>query len=167
MCFSFGHLARCWLPEQVQVQVERLHRRIWHEKLDRTQVSSFWFQVSNGSPRLRTQCAPETCNLLTVKFNNQLLIHRQLNFFSLGQRQHATLVVVAIDLQPVRRVLMTGEVLGQLQHGQLAPAAATWQNQAGTQRYPTAAPIAAAGFRRSRPWFVRLFRSNYGTALPA
>jgi hypothetical protein len=31
MCFSFGRLAQCWLPETVQFQVKRQYRLIWLE----------------------------------------------------------------------------------------------------------------------------------------
>ena len=36
--------------------------------------------------------------LLTIKFDNQLLVHRQMDVFAFGKRQNFSLVVVAIDL---------------------------------------------------------------------
>src|ERR1700704_4565593 len=58
--------------------------------------------------------------LFAVQLHNQLLIDRQLNVFALGQTQHARLVIIAVDFQPVGHRAMAGEFLGQLQHGQLA-----------------------------------------------
>ncbi len=36
--------------------------------------------------------------LFAIKFDNQLLVHRQVDVFAFGQRQNFALVVVAIDL---------------------------------------------------------------------
>src|ERR1700691_3326438 len=47
--------------------------------------------------------------LLRIQFDNQLLVHRQLDIFASRQGNHAALVVFAIDLQPHRRRLMTGK----------------------------------------------------------
>jgi hypothetical protein len=47
MCFSFGHVAQCRLPEQVQVQVKRRQRRIWQKSGPKNQfrVSGFELRV--------------------------------------------------------------------------------------------------------------------------
>src|ERR1700688_3427540 len=57
--------------------------------------------------------------LLTVKFNDQLLIDRQLNIFALGQRKHFRRVSVAIYFQPVGLRAMAGEFLGHFQDHKL------------------------------------------------
>src|SRR5271163_758383 len=48
--------------------------------------------------------------LLRIQFDNQLLVHRQLNIFASRQRYHAAFVILAIDLQPHRSRLMAGKV---------------------------------------------------------
>ena len=58
--------------------------------------------------------------LFTVQFHNQLLIHRQLDIFALGQRQNASLVIVAINFQPVGDRLMAGKLLGHFERRKLA-----------------------------------------------
>src|SRR5580692_9086668 len=65
-----------------------------------------------------------TTGLFTVQLNNQLLVDRQLNLFTLGQRQHLASKIVAINLQPARRILMAGKLLGLLENRQLAAALA-------------------------------------------
>src|SRR5690242_13866040 len=95
-------------------------------------VSSFRFQVSReqkGYCFLRARNSkhetirrwPTTNDqeLFTVQLDNQLLVDRQLNIFTLGQRQNASLVVVAINLQPVRKRLMAGEFLRDFQYWNL------------------------------------------------
>src|SRR3984893_5727864 len=70
--------------------------------------------------------------LFAVQLHNQLLIDRQLNVFALGQTQHARLVIIAVDFQPVGHGAMAGEFLRQLQHGQLAATVADRDLLAGT-----------------------------------
>src|SRR5262249_80941 len=60
--------------------------------------------------------------LLAIQFDDQLLIHRQLNFITLGQRIDAALVVVAINVEPRRLVLVARKVLRYFQDRQLAAA---------------------------------------------
>src|SRR4051812_9584984 len=61
----------------------------------------------------------ETCDLLAVQLHNQLLIHRQLNIFPFRQRGYTTFEIVAIDLNPVRRIRVPGEFFCLLQNWQL------------------------------------------------
>jgi hypothetical protein len=43
MCFSFGRLAQCRLPETVQFQVKRQYRLIWLEMVvDQPLAVGFW-----------------------------------------------------------------------------------------------------------------------------
>src|SRR5579862_3128356 len=57
--------------------------------------------------------------LLAVQLDNQLLVHRQLDIFALGQVQHLALVIVAIDFQPARHGAVAREFLRQLKHREL------------------------------------------------
>ena len=57
--------------------------------------------------------------LLAIKLNNQLLIHRQLNIFALGQREHPSRVIIAIHFQPVGLRAVAGKLLGHFQDDQL------------------------------------------------
>src|SRR6266481_1900835 len=69
MCFSFGHVAQCRLPEQVQVQVKLRQRRIWQISGPQNQfrVSGFKFRVAledssrNAHPKLGTRNLKLTC----------------------------------------------------------------------------------------------------------
>src|SRR6266404_5424729 len=63
-----------------------------------------------------------TIDLLAVQLDYQLLVHRQLDVFASRQRNHAPLVVLAIDLQPYRRRLMTGKILRDFENWNLAAA---------------------------------------------
>src|SRR5882762_2914108 len=65
-----------------------------------------------------------TIDLLAVQLNYQLLVHRQLDVFAPRQRDHASLVVLAIDLQPHRRRLMTGKIPCDFENRNLAAALA-------------------------------------------
>src|SRR5205814_616882 len=58
-------------------------------------------------------------HLLAIQLHNQLLIHRQLNIFPLGQRGYATFEVIAIDFNPVRRIRVPSEFFRLLQNRQL------------------------------------------------
>src|SRR6266567_2532530 len=60
--------------------------------------------------------------LLAIKLHNQLFVHRQLNVFAFRQRQYTAFEVVAIDFQPIRRVLVRSEFFRLLQDRQLATA---------------------------------------------
>src|SRR5580704_3881236 len=57
--------------------------------------------------------------LLAIQLNNQLLIHRQLNIFTLGQRKHSRRIRVAIHFQPVGQRTVAGKFLSQFEHGEL------------------------------------------------
>jgi len=57
--------------------------------------------------------------LFAIKLNYQLLIHRQLNIFTLGQCQDAPFVIVAIDFEPRRRISVSGKFLCLLENRQL------------------------------------------------
>src|SRR6202050_4282670 len=57
--------------------------------------------------------------LLAVQLNNQLLVHRQLNIFALGQRENARRIRIAIYFQPVRQRAVAGEFLGHFQNDEL------------------------------------------------
>src|SRR6266403_3672533 len=65
-----------------------------------------------------------TTDLLAVQLYNQLFVHRQLDVFAFRQRDHASLVVLAIDLQPHRRRLMTGKIPCDFENWNLAAALA-------------------------------------------
>src|SRR6266404_6518280 len=65
-----------------------------------------------------------TSILFRIQFDNQLLVHRQLDFCAPWQRNHAPLVVLAIDLQPHRRRLMTGKIPCDFKNWNLAAALA-------------------------------------------
>ncbi|SPE45587.1 hypothetical protein SBA7_900029 [Candidatus Sulfotelmatobacter sp. SbA7] len=116
---SFGRLARLRLPEAVPLQVKRLKPADRARKVDQNKIV-----VRRGSWVVGVCERPTTDDqrpaLLTIKFYNQLLIDRQLNFFALGQGQHLAPEVLAVDLQPTRRILMTGKFLGLLENRQLA-----------------------------------------------
>src|SRR5208282_2728664 len=62
--------------------------------------------------------------LLAIQFDYQLFIDRQLDVFAFRQRDHAALIVLAIDLQPHRRRLMTGKILRGFENRHLAAALA-------------------------------------------
>src|ERR1700674_1521642 len=77
--------------------------------------------------RLATNDQRPTTNdtsLLAVQLDYQLLVHRQLYVFASRQRNDAALVVLAIDLQPHRRRLMTGKILRDFENRNLAAALA-------------------------------------------
>src|SRR6185369_4407484 len=113
---------RLRLPEPARVQVQRRKRRSGSKS---GPDHSFEFLVSSfrraemlvlpARPKLETRNLklfvvgqrPKTNDqgLLAVQLDNQLLVDRQLNIFTLGQRQNSSLVVVAINLQPVRKRL--------------------------------------------------------------
>src|SRR5258708_7869152 len=67
-------------------------------------------------------CRQMTIDLLTVQLHYQLLVHGQLDVFASRQRNHAPLVVLAIDLQPHRRRLMTGKIPCDFENRNLAAA---------------------------------------------
>src|SRR3954447_13222238 len=60
-----------------------------------------------------------TCDLLAVQLHNQLLVHRQLYIIPLRKRGYTAFEVVAIDLNPVRRIRVPGEFFCLLQNWQL------------------------------------------------
>src|SRR6266498_2355597 len=93
---------------------------MWTEKA----VSSFRFRVfsrSRSFPYARS-LTPETGNLLTVQFDDQLLVDRLLDIFALGQGAHRPLEPFAINRQPVRRVLMRRKLFRLLKNSELAAA---------------------------------------------
>src|SRR5690242_5156923 len=93
-------------------------RLIWHEKwTGKPVVRRRSYVVSNTYDGRHTTYDE---NLLAVQLHNQLLIHRQLNVFALGQCEHFTAIVVAIDLQPRGRIPVCGKLLRLLQHSELA-----------------------------------------------
>ncbi len=98
--FSFGHVAQSQLPKKALIWVKRCKRRIWHEK--RAEINQ---AIHTGETPAATTC------LLTVEFDDQLLINGQLNVFSFGQSDDTSLVIVTIDVKPVGRVLMAGKIL--------------------------------------------------------
>ena len=57
--------------------------------------------------------------LLAVQLDDKLLIHRQLNIFTLGQIQNPAFVIVAIHFEPARHRAMAREFLRQFKHRKL------------------------------------------------
>jgi hypothetical protein len=94
-------LAQYWLPESARIQVKRQYRLIWLENGG----PENWSLVKDHWPTTNDAL------LLTIQFNDQLLIDWQVDVFALGQRQDFSLVVVAINLQPVGGILVAGEFL--------------------------------------------------------
>src|SRR5258708_8438368 len=56
--------------------------------------------------------------LLAVQLNDQLLVDRQLNIFTLRQRKDPRRISVAIHFQPVGQRAMAGEFLGHFEDDQ-------------------------------------------------
>src|ERR1700745_1498477 len=86
MCFSFDHMAQPRLPGSPS-RLSALRRLIWCEmgKIKASTTKDMKYHEGlRGIP------------LLAVQLNNQLLVHRQLNIFALGQIQYPRLGIVRI-----------------------------------------------------------------------
>src|SRR5262249_41663444 len=78
--------------------------------LTQLQFSAFRFQIEARNLKLRS--------LLAVQLDDQLLIDRLLDVFTLGQRENFSFEVVAVNLQPGRQILVAGEFLCRFQNRQ-------------------------------------------------
>src|SRR5581483_1804773 len=81
-------------------------------RVSRFEMRPFHARYRTGAalivPGLGLETEPQ--KLLTVQLDDQLLVHRQVNVFALGQREHASLEVFAIHLQPRRYWLVAAEL---------------------------------------------------------
>src|ERR1700733_4885617 len=65
-----------------------------------------------------TRWSDRPMKLLAIQFYDQLFVHWHLYLIAFRQRDHPSSVRVAIDFQPVWRVLMAGKFLRRLQDRQ-------------------------------------------------
>src|SRR5581483_4161106 len=100
--------------------------RIGREKRAKLQFQSFQFRSLKKQPPNRTS--------LAVQLDDELLVYGQLDFVALGNAVDARGQVVAINGEPRRRCLVTGELTRLLHDGQLAAALADGHFVAGPDR---------------------------------
>src|SRR5689334_5865469 len=87
------------------------------------QVSSFEFQTTGS---FHKDCACEMHSklriLLAIEFDDELLVHRQLDLIAFWQSCDAPFVIVPINLQPSWRGLMASHIFRVLEHDEFATA---------------------------------------------
>src|SRR5690242_2395755 len=64
------------------------------------------------------RCATECQRLLAVKLDDELLVDRQVHVFALRQGENLAGEIVAVDVQPLNRVLRAGKVLRLFEDGE-------------------------------------------------